>query len=327
MDGFFSAIVKKWQISLNKYCMLDRYIYPQDIRQRMGWFCVLRLMIGLSFLLLASFYDLRDRKVKNWIWIAIGLCGIAILAAQFVFVFDQISLAHYLIFIPIIILFGSAFWDFSHILSLILYIAAFFSVLYQFFTLGLDPYFIQLLTIPIMLLVFYALYYSRLLHGGADAKALMSIAILVPFYPIFYLFPIINPIVVETTQLFFPFVFLVLLNAVLIQIVLPIGFIIYNAYKRDLSFPQCFFGYKMDIDKVKKKFVWLMEKIVDDEYVLVLFPKKKDDMEEEIKKLKEAKIERVWVTPQIPFIVPITIGFIISFFIGNLLFGLIQWLT
>jgi preflagellin peptidase FlaK len=119
----------------------------------------------------------------------------------------------------------------------------------------------------------------------------------------------------------------VLLNAVLIQIVLPIGFIIYNAYKGELLFPQCFFGYKMDIDKVKKKFVWLMEKIIDDEHVLVLFPKKKDDMEEEIKKLKEAEIERVWVTPQIPFIVPITIGFIISFFIGNLLFGLIQLLT
>jgi len=291
----------------------------------MEWFCVLRLMIGLSFLLLASFYDLRDRRVKNWIWISIGLCGIAILTAQFVF--DQVSLAHYLIFIPIIILFGSAFWDCSPILSLILYITAFFTVFYQFFTLGLDSYFIQLLTIPIMLLVFYALYYSRLLHGGADAKALMSIAILVPFYPIICVFPIISPIAVETTQLFFPFVFLVLLNAVLIQIVLPIGFTIYNAYKRDLSVPQCFFGYKMDIDKVKKKFVWLMEKIVDDEHVLVLFPKKKDDMEEEIKKLKEAKIERVWVTPQIPFIVPITIGFIISFFIGNLLFGLIQLLT
>lgn len=290
----------------------------------MEWFCVLRLMIGLSFLLLASFYDLRDRRVKNWIWIAIGLCGIVILAAQFVF--DQISSAHYLIFIPIIILFGSAFWDCSPILSVILYITAFLTISYQFFTLGLDFYFLQLLTIPIMLLIIYALYYSRLLHGGADAKALMSIAILVPFYPIFYFFPIIDPIMVETTQLFFPFIFVVLLNAVLIQVVLPIGFAIYNAYKGDFSFPQCFFGYKMEIDKAKRKFVWLMEKIVDDEHVLVLFPKKNDGMDEDIKKLKEARMERVWITPKIPFIVPITIGFIISFFIGNLLFGLIQWL-
>ena len=72
---------------------------------------------------------------------------------------------------------------------------------------------------------------------------------------------------------------------------------------------------KMDIDDIKEKFVWPMERIVDGERVLILFPRKSD--EESLKTLKEMDIERIWVTQKIPFIVFITGGFIISVFFGN----------
>ena len=80
----------------------------------------------------------------------------------------------------------------------------------------------------------------------------------------------------------------------------------------------------MDIDDVKKEFVWPMERIVKGERVMVLFPKRNDD--ESLKKLKELDVKRIWVTPKIPFIVFLTAGFVISAFVGNLfvaIFGLV----
>jgi preflagellin peptidase FlaK len=67
-----------------------------------------------------------------------------------------------------------------------------------------------------------------------------------------------------------------------------------------------------------------MERVVDGERVLVLFPKKIE--KDNLKKLKDMDIKRIWVTPKIPFILFITAGFLISAIVGNVfaaLFGLV----
>ena len=91
-----------------------------------------------------------------------------------------------------------------------------------------------------------------------------------------------------------------------------LGFLVFNSSKRDVAFPEMILGYKMDIEEVEKKFVWSMERIVDGERAIVLFPKKDD--KESLEILKEMGVKRVWVTPKIPFIVFIMAGFIISAF-------------
>ncbi|MCK5309947.1 MAG: hypothetical protein KAJ64_04810, partial [Thermoplasmata archaeon] len=69
---------------------------------------------------------------------------------------------------------------------------------------------------------------------------------------------------------------------------------------------------------IPKKFVWPMEKIIDDERVLVIFPKRDGDVRKDLLALRKEGIERIWVTPKVPFIIPMLLGIIFSVIIGNL---------
>jgi preflagellin peptidase FlaK len=287
---------------------------------------ILRIVFGLVFLSYASYTDLKTRKVKNEVWMAMGFCGAVLLALQ-LFV-DAVDWEYFLIFIPIGILFASMFIDFQpdsedkkrkiNFVPIALYILVIVTIIYQFYRLSDELLYYQLLTIPMLIVLFFIFYQLRFLHGGADAKAMMAIAILIPFYPHFSEFPIIqfsSERVELAMELFFPFAFLVLMNSVLFIVWIFLGFIVFNATKKDYGFPEMLLGYKMDIKDIENKFVWPMERIVDDERVLVLFPKKIDL--ESLEKLKKMDVERIWVTPKMPFIVFICTGFIISAFIGN----------
>ena len=79
----------------------------------------------------------------------------------------------------------------------------------------------------------------------------------------------------------------------------------------------------MDIEKAKKKFVWPLEKIVDGKRKLVIMPED-FDTSEHIRELEKQGLKRIWVTPKIPFMVPLLIGFIVAYFYGDILFSLIS---
>lgn len=295
---------------------------------------IMRVVFGLAFMCYASYTDLKVRKVRNEVWMMMGFTGGIFLFLQLFL--DKKSWEHYLIFLPIGILFASMFVEHEPLFDkekkifnyklFILYTIGIVAVIYQFHAISGETYFYQLLIIPILIVFFYMLYQTRVLHGGADAKAMMAIAILAPFYPYFFGFPILefaSERVASAMELFFPFAFLVLMNSVLFVVWVFLAFLVYNVTKRDFTFPEMLLGYKMDIDDVEKKFVWPMERIVEGERVRVLFPR--SDGDESLDKLKEMGVKRVWVTPKTPFIVFLTAGFAISAFIGNLfaaMFGL-----
>jgi preflagellin peptidase FlaK len=192
-------------------------------------------------------------------------------------------------------------------------------------------FYLQLFSIILLIFIFYIFYLTNLLHGGADTKAMMAIAILVAFYPSFAGFPLL-----KTTfdlpssialQLVFPYALIILFNAVILSIFIPIGFAVYNTTKGHFKFPHMFLGYKMDVDiNNAKKFVWLMERVDDGKLYSVLRPSKVDKLklDEELKKLKEFGIKKVWVTPQIPFMITLTIGYVFAFLIGNIMFLIVN---
>lgn len=315
-------------VGFNAYSWCSNYLYLHTHFIRMSSVIdLIRVVLGLAFLFYASITDFKTRRVKNEIWVMMGISGIALLAIDLIQ--RKAAWESLLILVPIGILFISMFYDFGNnemddkkgmnLLPILLYLIGFIVILFMFFRLSGNTLFYQLLTVPLLILFFFILYQAGMIHGGADAKAMMAIAILTPFYPHFSEFPLLqfeSVRMAEAMELFFPFAFLVLMNSVLFVVWVFLGFIIYNATKGDYGFPEMLLGYRMDIDEVEKKYVWPMERIMDGERVLVLFPRKIE--KENLDKLREMEIKRIWVTPKIPFIIFITAGFAISVFIGNI---------
>jgi prepilin signal peptidase PulO-like enzyme (type II secretory pathway) len=61
-----------------------------------------------------------------------------------------------------------------------------------------------------------------------------------------------------------------------------------------------------------------MEKIKDGKRKLVYMPKN-FDVDEELAEFEKLGIKEIWVTPKIPFMIPLLAGFLATFFLGDIL--------
>ncbi len=174
---------------------------------------------------------------------------------------------------------------------------------------------IYLVFIPIIIGIVYVFFQLRLIFGGADAKAIMALAILVPFEPFFYGFPLNHSPM--------PFSWVIFTNSIIIFLFIPLSLFVFNLINRDIRFPHCFLGYKMSLKKAKEKFVWPLEHIVDGHKRLSYVPHsfESDDIYQEFEKYG---FKKIWVTPKVPFMIPLLIGFIVSFILGDILFTIMQ---
>ncbi len=299
-----------------------------DSGHRMDWMPILKIMIAFLLLALASWSDWRTRMTSDGFWVVIGTFGIVYLALQ---IYQAgVSPLYYLFLFPLGVFFYDLFWDRPGLLekegeevALALFISAFVVLGALAVIFWNDIYFWQLLSIPIVFLVIILLYYFDLVKGGADAKALISLALLFPMYPTFGQFPLIA-IPTEALQYFFPFAILVLFYAALFLMIFPVSFGFMNAVRGDTKFPIMFFGYRMDITEARDKFVWSMERVDEGERETVLFPKDEYDHQETLDQLQAVGAERIWITPKIPFLIPMTISLLFSALVGNIFFYLLH---
>lgn len=186
----------------------------------------------------------------------------------------------------------------------------------QYFTAGFDNIF-YLAFVPIMIAFMYVLFRLRLIFGGADAKAIMALAILVPLEPAILEFPLWKESIM-------PFSWVVFSNAIILFILIPLSLLIYNIIKRSVEFPYCVLGYKMSIEKAKQSFVWPLEKIKNGKRKFSYMPKE-FDADEELKAFEDEGIKEIWVTPKVPFMIPLLAGFLVSFFLGDILSHVMQF--
>lgn len=182
----------------------------------------------------------------------------------------------------------------------------------QYFTVGFGNQINYLIFIPIMIGLVYVLFQLRLIFGGADAKALMAIAILVPLAPEISQLPLWGKSLMPASWFIFS-------NSVLLFLFIPLSLLIFNIAKRNIQFPYALLGYKMDISKAREKFVWPLEKIVDGKRKFAYMPKD-FDIEDELDEFEKNGIDRIWVTPKIPFMIPLLAGFICAFVLGDILY-------
>ena len=198
---------------------------------------------------------------------------------------------------------------------------------------GINTSFLLITSIFLMITAIYAMYCSGLIMGGADAKGLMLISLLLPAYPVVsglhvdtYFYHILDEIPLQAY--IFPFSMTILINGALLLLLYPLFFLALNLVRKNFKFPFCLFGYKLDIDQFEKKFVWLLEIVKDGKRKMVLSPPREKKKEKKLlQELVDAGEKRIWVQPKIPFLVAVTVGYLIAIIFGNaihLIIGLIN---
>ncbi len=200
------------------------------------------------------------------------------------------------------------------------------------------------LTTAFAIILFYAGAF-----GGADAKALMCLALALPFHPQELLTPIsgeVSPIM----QFFFPLT--VFSNSVLLAALTAVYMLFYNLiWHRKTGEPLfegeqkkesigkkilvLITGYKISVKRLKEK--WHLYPMEDLEKTknqtvrkLVTLPKDegRDAVVERLAKAVEnGEIQdSVWATPGLPMLIFMTIGLITSLFFGDMVWVLVRFL-
>ena len=282
----------------------------------------LRLVSGVSVLAYASVLDLRTRKVPNVHWIGLAAAGLGFILAELML--DEKPLEYLLVFVPILAILADIYWGSeeesakARFATIGKYALAVASILLLAYLYGDAEYFQHLLAVPCMMLFVVALYMLDAIRGGADAKALISLSILFPFYPVFGSYPLLHAHS-PSAEILFPFSFGILVNAAIIVALTPLAFLVRNLVNREFEFPLGLLGYRIEATEVARKHFWLMESIVDGKHITHVRPGNQENQSSDIDLLVKAGHRRVWVTPKIPFIVPILASLILTVAVGNLL--------
>ncbi|MDK2974756.1 MAG: archaeal preflagellin peptidase FlaK [Methanofollis sp.] len=204
---------------------------------------------------------------------------------------------------------------------------------------GLALYFIALS------LVFSALFYAfGMFHlfGGADAWALIFLCLSVPAFPL-------EPLWGVPPLGFFPFS--VLIDALVINLAAPLILFGYNLLQGNRApLPYMFLGYPVEGREIQRHFGFVMEEIGEDENGAVVhrFMRIRDSLKRTVrggerrmytKDLREhperyreeltlyRRAGRIWISYAVPFIIPITGGFLYALFIGDIFYMIMKLLA
>ncbi|MCK5774458.1 MAG: hypothetical protein KAH57_11770 [Thermoplasmata archaeon] len=171
----------------------------------------------------------------------------------------------------------------------------------------------------IFMLAYFAMYSIpflgvRVLHGGADAKCMIALAALFPWYgeiDVITMGPFYDILGdVAAMEYVFPFHLSAMLNAAVITVVIMGLYMpIRNAASGYFGL-KMFSGYYVNVDRLKGKHVWV---VLEDKE-----KKKVDPTDKVIERLRRKKVKRAWCSPKIPFIVSIAVGFVVQAVVGNL---------
>lgn len=207
-----------------------------------------------------------------------------------------------------------------------------FFVLYDILTEGVS-YLLGLLISAGLIFVLVYILFQLGSFGGADAKALIVISIILPAYPAIqafgHNFPLNEPLIPL-------FAFGVLGNAVLLTVVVPLGLAVYNIFRMGLHIDNplyIFIGYKSGISDLANKHIKLIQSFEEEDGEIKFHFKRggveiNEDVISELKALSEQGSikDEVWVTPGLPFMIPITLGFFVAVFYGDMITELTKYL-
>lgn len=163
----------------------------------------------------------------------------------------------------------------------------------------------------------YVLWYVRLLYGGADAKAMMALAVLLPYRPAHH----VGAWGLPVGEAFLPTALTTLTNGVALMVMLPVLFALYNLVRGHVAVPAMFVGRKMPLEAAANSPVWIMEHVDDAGQVRRrTFPRRDLDATANAARLHEKGVMEVWVTPKVPFMIPLAVGYLLALGVGDVVF-------
>jgi archaeal preflagellin peptidase FlaK len=291
---------------------------------------VILLVGGFAY---AAWADIRYREVTDRLWQFLGVAGFLI---GFVPVAPGgiVPVVLWLV-VGLFVLQHMFAWDirlgpkwepYADFIELGVYVAVAALVGISVAHVGVGPDGVPVSVLAVFVSVLFArgLFEAGILYGGADAKALMVAGLLVPMFPN----PLIPPpaaIAVITTIL--PFAFNVLMNAALFSILVPITIAVRNLRAGEFRGISGFLGYSISVDELPNQFVWVRDPMSlkgrEEEKSIET---SEDDRLRRVaiaNELRAKGVARVWVTPQIPFLVLMAAGVVTALLVGNVLFDIL----
>ena len=290
------------------------------------WLVIGRAVILLVGLAYGGYSDLRSREVTDRLWISMGIIGGALLLASDMGGDPRALLVDAVVAFFVLEHFVS--WEdymgehetLPLIIEAILYVAIPATIIYGYIT---HPaiFSVSSLIVVISVLIARGLFEARLLYGGADAKALMVAALVMPLtlapFPLLF-----SPSTAAGSTLvtYTPVCFNILVDGALLTLLVPIGILIRNLRHGFKEFPEALFLLEIPTQDLPKRFVWLRRPPPEGEEDVETAEEDLALREAEAKRLTELGIDRVLVTPQLPMVTALAFGAVVTLLVGNILF-------
>ena len=280
----------------------------------MEWYVPVGIVIAIIVMASASYFDWRFRIVPDIHWWVLGLSGIALTAVS---VWDGMrpEWAMMLAGSFLILLFILLDIDLSGIAELLFLLVITVLFIYPAVTMFDDPVVKRLLVIFICFVLFYALFCFGILRGGADAKCMMVMAMMFQTYPEILGMPLI-PLPSYNIQIIFSFPIAILFHAALFSFAWLFWTVIRKIYRRDDPVEMYTLSwYRMSIEEARRSHVWPKQDVANGMVVNV----RGIPADGALDRLEAVGAKDVWVTPIIPFMVPILFALVFVLTVGSLL--------
>ena len=279
----------------------------------MEWYLSVSIAVTVLVMLSASYFDWRYREVPDFHWWILGISGLALTAASFGDISTNVLMV--LIGSALILLLILLDIDVPAIAELIVFLIMAALFIYPAVTAFDDPNVKRMLVIPACCLIFYVLFATGILKGGADTKCLMTMSMMFQTYPVFLGMPLIA-LPSFNVQLIFSFPIAVLFHAALFSFAWLFWTVLRKIYRKEDPVQMITLScYRMSIKDARRSHVWSKQDVVNGMIVNVRGVADEGAYD----RLEAIGAKDVWVTPIIPFMIPIFMAVIFILTIGSLL--------
>lgn len=166
------------------------------------------------------------------------------------------------------------------------------------------------------------LYELGWLWGGADAKAVIALSLIVPTLSAPVLGSLGDPAALAVS----PFAVTSIVNTAVISIGVPLGLAALNLRRREFRGAAGFLGYSLPTSDLPHRWVWLRDPrepgAREEEEGIETSEDDRRRRAAQAAELARRGIDRVWVYPQLPWIALLALGALAGALVGNVVFDL-----